>query len=277
MRDSGTPPLYCQEPQSHGKVNEAALDEISGLARSGATPGEYWVVNDSGPATVHRLSSDGQVRASWPLPDGQNRDWEDIASYDADGKSWIVVGDIGDNSARTGSGSTRATLDLYRFVEGASTPTAGEVEVLSFAYPDKPHDAEALFVDPSNQDIWVITKENDSHLTKVFVWPYPQVSGQALTFVADLPLGTTSALINAATSADISKDRRRLWVRTYSAVLLWELGAGESIADAFAREPREMVAPVEIQGEAIVDAGDGFVTISEGAGATVFVALCTSG
>ncbi len=266
--------LYCAEPEAKGSLSDLALDELSGLARSYAFPGEYWAVNDSGSPILYRVDATGDTQASWPIGGATHDDWEDVASYRAEGKAWIVIGDIGDNSARSGSGAPRENVQLFRFEEGTQAPSAEQVQTLSYTYPAGPRDAEALFVDPASQDIWIITKHNDSHKTEVYVWPYPQVSGEKPTLVRTLALGASPALVHAATSADLSDDRHRLWLRTYSAVLVWEIGDGESIETVLEREPVEMRAPFEVQGEAIVDYGRGFMTIAEGSAATVYQALC---
>lgn len=275
LQDAGTgASLFCVEPVSKGALADPDLDEVSGLARSYRFAGTFWAVNDSGPPVLHRVSLDGATQASWEIAGASHDDWEDVSSYQADGKAWVLIADTGDNNARTGGAPARDELLLFRFEEGEEPPTAEQVETLSFTYPNGPRDCEALFVDPANQDIWFITKNNDSRMTEVYMWPYPQTSGDQPSLVHTLALGASSSFLNSATSADLSDDRRRLWLRTYSEVLLWELTPAEPIADAIKREPTTMPSPPELQGEAIVDDGGGFVTIAEGSGATIYQSVC---
>ena len=65
-------------------------------------------------------------------------DWEDIA---IDGKT-IYIGDIGDNAA------VRPSIVVYRVTEPALTAKSVNATTFTLRYPDGPHDAEALMVDP---------------------------------------------------------------------------------------------------------------------------------
>ena len=61
-------------------------------------------------------------------------------------------------------------------------------------------------------------------------------------------------------------------------MFVWDRREGESLADAFAREPCEAPAAIETQGEALaldLD-GRGFITISEGVNSAVS-AVASSG
>ncbi|HET9048210.1 MAG TPA: hypothetical protein VFN29_04510, partial [Chiayiivirga sp.] len=78
-------------------LTDARLDEVSGLAVSRRHPGIVWVHNDSHDAnTLHAVDENGQVRASVDLP-VPNVDWEDIASYEREGRTYLLVADTGDN------------------------------------------------------------------------------------------------------------------------------------------------------------------------------------
>ena len=70
-------------------------------------------------------------------------DWEDIAIR---GRT-LYIGDIGDNLAQ------RPEIAVYRMPE-----TSTVAEKITLRYPDGPHDAEALLVDPRDGTIVIVTK-----------------------------------------------------------------------------------------------------------------------
>ncbi|MEJ2604389.1 MAG: hypothetical protein P8172_14070 [Gammaproteobacteria bacterium] len=91
-----------------GTLNSPAIVEASGLVASGRTPGILWVVNDGGePPVLHAVSDSGEELAAVQVEQAENRDWEDLARYTRDGRSWLLIADIGDN------GGVRPHVMLY--------------------------------------------------------------------------------------------------------------------------------------------------------------------
>jgi hypothetical protein len=94
--------------------------------------------------------------------DVQLIDVEDIAIGPGPEKDvdYIYLGDIGDNQ------SGRPYVRIVRFAEPALETVrkkkidASGVEELRLRYPDGPHDAEALLVDPTTGDVFIVVKEN---------------------------------------------------------------------------------------------------------------------
>lgn len=136
-------------------LQDPALAELSGLAASRLHPGVLYGINDSGnDAVVFAIDGDGNTVGRLTLPKADNRDWEAIApGIDDRGQPVLWIGDIGDN------GSARPYVRLLRVAEPASL---GDQRVAwqeyRLAYPDGPHNAEALAVDPRDGTMWVITK-----------------------------------------------------------------------------------------------------------------------
>ena len=109
----------------------------------------FWVQEDSGnPPVVVAIDDAGRVMATVAVQGAVNVDWEDIAL--SDGTLWI--GDIGDNDAE------RSMVQVYWFPEPALTETSVVANVLNLRYEDRPHDAEALLVDPEHGGLYIITK-----------------------------------------------------------------------------------------------------------------------
>ena len=236
-------------PTQVGTVADAAIVELSGLAVSRTNPNELFAHNDSGAGPdVYVLDRAGATMRRVTLAGADAVDWEDIAAQNG----VLYVGDIGDNAAQ------RPEVVVYRLPEPGA---AGEVEAerIVLHYADGPHDAEALFIDPVEQQLVIVTKALDGNSG---VYATPLDTPATLERVADLSLGAAQLV----TAGDISASGAVIALRTYGTVFVWDRREGETIAEAFAREPCEAPSATETQGEALaleLD-GRGFVTISEG-------------
>ena len=83
------------------------------------------------------------------------------------GAGSLYLGDICDNAAG------RPELTVYRVLEpdAGSDGELADVEALVLRYPDRPHDAEVLLVDPLDGSIYIITKEITGGPSTVFRTP----------------------------------------------------------------------------------------------------------
>lgn len=258
-------------PATGGEVSSSELDEASGLVASMGNPGLLYAHNDSGGrARVYALRSDGALVATINVSGAQATDWEDIAlgpgpSADI---NYIYVGDIGDNAA------ARTGIRVYRFPEPAINSNvlgqtlSATAEALALQYPDGAHNAETLLVDPTNGDLFVLTK-HDSGASVLYVAraPLSKSATRTMEAVAGVQFGS-GALPGSrlATGGDVSKDGSAILVRTYTSAYSWRRASGTSLADAFGTSPCAMAVPSERQGEAIAFAHDdgAYYTLSEG-------------
>ena len=143
-----------------GTVGDPALAEISGMARGRRDTSVLWVHNDSGAKPdVHALTLTGQTRQVFRLSGATAKDWEDmdVGPGPVAGTNYLYMGDIGDN------GKKRPNITVYRVPEpavtGPATVTAlAGAQPIVAAYPDGPHNAEAMAVGIDGT-IYVITKE----------------------------------------------------------------------------------------------------------------------
>jgi hypothetical protein len=141
-----------------GYLANPIISEASGLARS-SHDDQFWVINDGGSLPqLHAIGLDGSDYGSVLLENARNIDWEDLATFEDSEKFWLVVADIGDNSAR------RNEYTLYIVAEpGAEQLRSGTTSVqrsISFMYPDGPRDAEAITFDAANQQFLILTKRD---------------------------------------------------------------------------------------------------------------------
>ncbi len=217
---------------------------------------------------LYAMTKDGAHRGVYTLGGAQAADWEDIAigPGPASGEVYLYVGDIGDNP------STRPNIRLYRVAEPkvattgpAATLTLGGVETFTYTYPDGPHNAETLLVDPVGGDAFIVVKAS-SGKSPIFRAKSPLTSG-VLEKVGELTFGTAPLTGGAATTGgEISPSGDAILIRTYSSLYLWRRGAGMSVAQAFQGVACPVPQHAEPQGEAVCFGSDGagYYTVSEG-------------
>jgi hypothetical protein len=249
-----------------GTVQNAAVNEASGIAASRLNPNVLWVHDDSGnPAQVYPMTAAGDNLGTYTIAGATNLDWEDISvgPGPVEGSQYLYIGDIGDNNA------IRSSISVYRVPEPivsdtqmAITTSLSGADKLTFVYPDGPRDAESLFVDPLTKDIYIISKRENPH--HVYRAAYPQ----ATTGFTTLDLVSTFNDPNWLTAADISVTGNEIIARATGSASgrMFIRPPGGSIADAFDAAPITIPLVSEPQGEAIGfdPAGWGYYTVSEG-------------
>lgn len=240
-------------------VGDERLAEISGIV---TTTTGYIAINDGGDelrtyvldrtCKVTRVRSDSSVDPFDP---------EDLARS-RDGTLWIA--DIGDNDRE------RTSIAVHQLAPGAT-----RAQLLRMTYPDGPHDAEALVMQPNGLAV-VVTKEALGAAGVYRTRAVPR-AGQtmAMTKVGSLtieptgteggPPGLGGVAQRVVTGAALSLDGKRMVVRTYTDAYEWDVSA--DVAGSIVKgTPRRTPLPGEQQGESITYSMDGatFVTVSEG-------------
>lgn len=253
---------------SQGSVLVSGLTECSGIIASRNNANVLWVHNDSGnSARLFALDPQGRRLGTYTLTGATHIDYEDIAIGPGPlpNVSYLYVGDIGDN------GASRSNIRVYQIPEPAvharqytNPPTVGVkgVRAITLTYPDDPHNAESLFVDPITADLFIVTKENKT--SRVYTASKAALdSGTNITlvFAGELPFDVPS-------SADISPTGEEIIVRQEDFAQLWTRTNGQSISSAFAGIPVSIPVvgtPLEPNGEAVAfdGNGNGYFTLSE--------------
>jgi len=228
------------------------VTESSGIAVSRRHERVLWTHNDSGDAArLYAFDLEGRDLGAWQVEGAVNRDWEDLASVQMDGQSWLVVSDTGDNLG------WRAECALYLVPEpDVHEPAQGPrvakgALTLRFRYEDGARDCEALAVDIPARTIYLIEKTSRP-VSQVYAlaWPQTQPAEVAVARKAG------QAPISLATAADMSPDGLRLAVGALKAAVEFERAPGETWPQALARPPRPLPAPRRKQGESICYAWD---------------------
>lgn len=264
----GSAPAGCpqrSEAVALGALDQAALNETSGLWRSPRREGLLWAHNDSGGAAeVFAVDQQARVVQRVQLTGATATDWEDLAGAEVDGQVRLFIGDVGDN------GRTREELALWWIEEPAEGQSLAAATRVGLLLPEGPEDIEGIFIDPRDGDLYL--------LGKVLLPPIA-------LYRAAAPLQGTVQLLREAgldsaawpevnlatvTAADISPLGDCVYLRTYTQVLAFDRGPEESVADALARPPRLLLAGPEAQGEALAADERGYWTLSEGEGATLY-------
>jgi hypothetical protein len=270
-------PIYVASCQNKlvtttaGPITDPALTEISGIHTGVRNPGVWWVHNDSGDtARVFALDGTGAVRGTYSLTGATAVDWEDIAvvAGPTPGSGTIYAGDIGDNAL------ARSEIQVYRVAEpevpatGPAVTTAlSGVETLHLTYPDGPHDAETLLVDPATGDILVITKLLLGGTVGIYRAAAPLAAGSTTQLTEVDTLTYPSGLANAVTGGDVSADGTAIVIRTYGNVRVYNRAGGATLWGALRTPACTAPLPSEGQGEAVGfnPAATSLVTVSEGA------------
>ncbi len=261
--------LARERPQ----IESPALREASGLAVSPRDDRFLWAINDSGAsAELQLFTADGTSRGQVKVPDTRNIDWEDLASFILDGKSWLLIADTGDNQA------VRKTVTLHIIGE-PKLPTEGRNLAgnaaagwrIDFTYPGGPRDCEAVAVDTAREKILLISKRTSP--PEVYEVPLraakkrgPVVATRIGQVVTDSPAARLVPFATQPVGMDISADHSLAAIVTYYGVFLFPRQPAESWAEAFAKKPR-ILAPhglAQAEGLAISKDRQTIFVVSEG-------------
>jgi len=230
-----------------GKITHAVLSEISGITSNSQHDGYFWVHNDSGDkAQIYLIDSLAKLQVTVKLDSVNVVDCEDISRLSIDGVPYLLLADLGNNV------KNREILSLYLFPEPAVDFKTKEIHVaaekikkIDIKYKDKRRDAEAIFVDQQNQEVYIVSKR-DFQAT-VFSFPLAQVGKQdVLVLEPKLALPFTFV-----TSADMSQDGKYILIKNLTNVYFWEREKGASVLQTLSRPFKQMPYTVEPQGEAI--------------------------
>lgn len=259
--DAAAPTLSV--PTLDAVITDPALDEISGVAASRRSDALYWVHNDAPrPAELVALDTHGARRATLRISGVRAIDWEDLASYTLDGKSWLLIGDIGDNAG------VRKEYEILAIEEPELGPEPAIITVepawrLRFRYADGPHNVEAMAVDVTSREVLLLSKRSP----KPALHSLPLGPGNGATVVAR-KLGDVDAIPapdaearsarfpaarmgGSVTGMDIDVQARRAIVLTYRDIWLFARAPAQSWSDAFAGTPQRFPLPPLVAAEAI--------------------------
>lgn len=243
--------------QSLGINSNRGLAESSGVSICSFVKNSIWTHNDSGHSSeLFLLRTDGKLLAKVKLNNARNVDWEAMSRFKIDNKSYLIVGDVGDNRAR------RKACQIYLIQEPdlakqlAAKPdkpieTSVKATRIDFTYPDGARNCEAIAVDVLANQIWLIEKiyvnKRGSTPPGIYVLPLrlqPVEKSLVAKRIGSFPPSNVTGM-------DFSPDGRRLIIRNYLNAHLysrvdetWEAVIKKTI-------PNVVVLPIQRQGEAV--------------------------
>ncbi len=243
------------EAEVLGRLEHSRITESSGIAMSRANPGLMWTHNDSGhPPELFLIGPEGEDRGVFRLENARNRDWEDIASIELDGRNLLLVGDVGDNARRYDTYTIYVVEEPRIESDEAEGGSLTPEMAIEFTFEDGSRDCESLGFDPLTRTIYMIDKprlrragQGEQRRPNLYRLPLPEQE-------PDEPLearivGTLPRIL--PTAMDISPDGQRMIVLTYGDAFEYHRRGDESWAEAVKRKPYRVSMPLRRQGEAM--------------------------
>ena len=265
--DVDEPDCPSEEDPTEWASLDGRLDDLSGIAASHREPGLYWLVQDDDDDLLV-VDAEGDVLAEHDMP--SERDLEDLALVvdPQTGVPLLFIGDIGDNDLE------RDEIEVWIVEEPADPRVESDLEPLQMelVYPNGPHDAETLLVDPFTLDLFIVTK-SESDEQRVYVKRAPH-DGEGPYELQDL--GAFDELDITATGGSVSADGSRILVRDYSdTVRMFFRDGYEPFEQAFDDDPCRIEISEASRGEGVTFTldGTGIVTVNEGDAVLSYVEL----
>jgi hypothetical protein len=256
-----------------GRIGDAPLNAVSGIAASWRNPGVLYVHNDRARAEVAAIGGTGAVLSRFTLaPAPSARDFESIEVGRCPAGTCVYLADIGNNIA-----PIRAELVIYRFAEPEVAPgrPGGDVafERFAFSYPDGNHNAEAILIDPTGA-VYLVTKEAAGTRSAAYRVPLDPARATVAVKVGDLPV--PAAGDQPATGGSAHPCGAGFLLRTGNTLYEFRNAPGAPFEQAFRATPVMVPVGNEPQGEAVAYGPDGrsYYTTSEGASPPLHRVVC---
>ncbi len=235
-----------------GDLENPGLMEASGLAHSNLDKDVFFAINDSGnEPRLFAMGRRGEDLGSWRVDYKLDHDFEDLASFEWQGKAYLLIADVGDNLA------WRRDLAML-IVEEPDLANLNPQSVIKIAwsfgfdYPGGPRDSEAVAVDADQGVIIVASKRTVP--AEIFELPLKpegaRTTAKKIAELTGIPQPTTKDLAQdpkwgysraQPTAMDIFG--RRAIVITYKDAYYYERAPFGSWAEAFGRTPDRIPLP----------------------------------
>lgn len=233
-------------------IKDERLSECSGLAASYLYPGFVWTHNDSGDKPrLFLVGADGSTKAVVRIDNADDFDWEDMCSFQIEGQSWLLIGDVGDNSRQRGKKHPKCKLYLLK--EPALPKSKKEVEIevdfnsrITFGFEDGPHDCEGIAVDIERREILLLTKSLP-HKCGLYRLPLDLKDDKQKLEAEKI----ATPFILFSTALDISPDGRTMAIGSLLNGMLVRRQNNESWTEAFDHVGTPIDLPPRKQGETI--------------------------
>lgn len=247
--------LGYQTALVNGTITAPEINEASGLAASYTEVGAFWTHNDSGDGpNLYLVGPNGNLLTQGAIVGATAPDWEDMASFEKEGTSYLVVGDFGDNF------QLRNTYSLYLIEEPTydpDSPSGNSYPIykrIDYVYDNGRQDGESIGVDVENDQIILVSKTRNNGNFTVYELPL-NLNGTNETLVASTIASFT--VEGASTAMDIAGDGQHAIVLTYGDAFQFTRYYGSNWAETFTGEPSRITMPQRGGGEAIAYGASG--------------------
>ncbi len=243
-----------------GTNSNREIPESSGLARSKFVEDAIWTLNDSGNGNqLYLLKHNGKMLAKLKLGTAKNLDWEAMSRFEMDDRSYLMVGDVGDN-AKNRKGCQLLLVpepDVSKELGDKPIEKSSQPIEFNFTYEDKAKNCEAIAVDSLGKQIWLVEKVYYNSRQKeppgIYVLPLSVKKPDAPLVakrIADFP-------IRNVTGMDFSPDGKYLIIRNYINAHLYTRTGDQTWQDVVKNtKPKAVVLPLQRQGEAVCFSAD---------------------
>ena len=239
--------INYETPVGVGRFKDDRINESSGMAFSYKTADAFWTHNDSGDGpNLYLVNKSGDLLTRASISGATSSDWEDLASFELGGKSYLIVGDFGDNPR------ARSEYRLYIIEEPIYDPqqTSGNsypiVRTIKYQYDNGKQNCESVGVDVTQGKIILFSKSHDNEVRYVYEMALSVTPGTVTTTanrIASLRSDDTTAM-------DISNDGHHAAVLTYKDFAYeFTREDGETWAQAFNKPYRKITMPIGRAGE----------------------------
>lgn len=243
-----------------GKLTNPKLSEVSGIIPYSHQKNHFWVHNDSGDkAQIYLIDDKAGLKSTVQFEGINVVDCEDIARVNINSVPYLLLADIGNNL------KNRDVLSLYLFPEPKVNANEHiiprtDIKKIDIKYADKKRDAEAIFIDPVDQEVYIISKRDFKSALFSFSLKKNTHDEDVIRLLPQMELPFTFT-----TSADISPDGRFIVVKNLTHIYLWPRNTNNSIIKTLAGPYIQIPYTPEPQGEAVCfDLDDRYIyTISE--------------
>lgn len=256
-------PIQWSKAQFAGIPEASQLNELSGLSRSNMSNNLFWALNDGGnPAVVFAINAKAQIKARYQLEGIANIDWEDITSYQFEGKKYLVIADTGDNTGKRSDLLLHIVEEPKQLIESAQIKP---IRSIRFTWTDGARDVEAISADVARQQFLLISKKRVP--AELYGLPFNAKDGDSPKFLATLEgiaqpsektmntKGDVGRYRSQITGVDISPDSRWLAVLNYQQIIFYSLTNGKLPKKLFPKQTLDL--PWLPQAEAIAYSMDG--------------------
>ncbi|GBD32055.1 hypothetical protein HRbin33_01017 [bacterium HR33] len=249
-------PLLAQQrrPESvrrTGTFQLAKITESSGVAVSRTHRGVLWTHNDSGDGPfLYAFDLEGKHRGTFRVSGARAIDWEDLAlGRCAEGnRHCLYISDTGDNLER------RPSVTIWIVPEPEMLPPAGDTSAkatepargITIRYPDRPHDVEAMWVEPDGS-LMLVTKGLTGGIRRYTVPRSSVTKDSAVAVLLESDFIVQGNRARWVTGAAISPSGRRIVVRTYDELHFFRRSSRGLEPDG----PPCLIDGLEPQGEAV--------------------------